>query len=370
MKSIGFDPNNSSQEWKRCIKQSVTKLCCFRRVILLLVMLLPFWISPARMVPVRGAAPGPTWADLSSHVVSTRGTPNFSSVVFIGQEGWIGSANFPEIYHTRDGGATFEVQTIASEVNALAMRSVTEGYAGGQNGRIYRTTDGGASWQSLGTTGNPVRGLSCPPSGAACYSVGDHGSATIITGTTLSAINLGLASNLYSVHFPVDSNEGWLCGGAIIRHFTGGAWQADQTYPTKYYGAIGFADSLHGWAVGDGGEIIHTITGGISDGNPSAGWQQLPDPPLGAILNGVFVISANEAWAVGDSGTVLHTTNSGQTWALEASGMTTSLLRAVHAEDSHTVYVVGNNGTFLKYSEGTLILDHWIYLPIVLKAVP
>lgn len=252
----------------------------------------------------------------------------------------------------------------------LAMRSLTEGYAGGQDGDIYRTTDGGASWQSLGFTGNPVRGLSCPPSGAACYSVGDHGSTTIITGTVLTANNTGLASNLYSVHFPITSDEGWLCGGPIIRHFTGGAWQADQTYPTKYYAAIGFADSLHGWAIGDGGEIIRTITGGISDGNPWTGWQSSPNPAQGATLSGVTVISANEAWAVGNSGTVLHTTNSGQTWALETSGMTTSLLTAVHAEDSHTVYVVGNNGTLLKYSDATVILDHWIYLPIVVKSRP
>lgn len=138
-------------------KISVYKLCCLRQVILLLAMLLPCWISPARMAPAHGAAAGPTWMGLSSHVVSTRGTPNFSSFVFIGQEGWIGSGNFPEIYHTRDGGATFEVQTIASEVYGLAMRSLTEGYSGGQDGDIYRTTDGGASWQSLGSTGNPVR---------------------------------------------------------------------------------------------------------------------------------------------------------------------------------------------------------------------
>jgi len=311
-----------------------------------------------------------SWVDLSSHVVSTRGTPNYSSIVFIGEEGWIGSGNFPEIYHTRDGGATFEVQTLPTEINALAMRSLTEGYAGGQNGRIYHTTDGGASWQSLGTTGNPVRGLSCPPSGAACYSVGDHGSANLITGAGLTLLNTGLVSNLRSVHFPINSDEGWLCGGVIIRHFTGGAWQADQTYATNGYNAIGFADGVNGWVVGDTGIIIHTVTGGKYDGNPGNGWIGQSNPAQGITLNDISVISANEAWAVGDSGTVLRTTNSGQTWALEASGMTTSLLTAVHAEDSNIVYVVGNNGTLLKYSDAPVGYDHWIYLPIVVKARP
>jgi photosystem II stability/assembly factor-like uncharacterized protein len=319
----------------------------------------------------RPVAAATGWTDISSHVVSTRGTPNFTSVVFIGEEGWIGSGNFPEIYYTQDGGATFEVQTLPTEINALAMRSLTEGYAGGQNGRIYRTTDGGENWQSLGTTGNPVRSLSCPPNGAACYSVGDHGSATIITGTVLTALTTGLVSNLRSVHFPFNSDEGWLCGGAIIRHFTGGAWQADQTYPTLGYNAIGFADAAHGWALGDTGIIIHTVTGGKFDGNPGTGWLGPLTPPQTTLtLNGISVISTNEAWAVGDTGTVLHTTNSGQTWALEADCMTVSLLTAVHVEDSNTVYVVGNNGALLKYSNTTIPLDHWVYLPMVTKAGP
>lgn len=335
-----------------------------RAVFLLLAAVLPCLVSNPR-----AAVAAPSWADLSSHIVSTRGTPNFSSVVFIGEEGWIGSGNFPEIYHTRDGGATFDVQTLPTEINALAMRSLTEGYVGGQNGRIYHTTDGGASWQNLGTTGNPLRSLSCPPSGATCYSVSDHGNATAITGTVLTPLNTGLVSNLRSVHFPVNSDEGWLCGGVIIRHFTGGVWNGDQTYPTLGYNAIGFANSVNGWAVGDTGTIIHTITGGQYDGNPATGWQGQASP-VQSTLNGISVISANEAWAVGDSGTILHTTNGGQIWALEAAGMTSSILTAVNAQDSHTVCVVGNNGTFLKYSDAPVVFDHWIYLPIIMKTGP
>ncbi|HEY3343890.1 MAG TPA: YCF48-related protein [Anaerolineaceae bacterium] len=314
------------------------------------------------------------WVDLSSHIVSTRGTPNLHSMDFIGQEGWIGSGSLPEIYHTIDGGLTFEVQTLPTEINALAMRNTLEGYAGGQNGRIYHTTDGGAAWVSIGTLGKPVRGLSCPPSGSTCYAVGDYGSAAAILGTAITLTSTGVvATHLDSVSFPVDSTEGWLCGGGIIRHFIDGAWQADQTYPNNGYNAIAFGDHLNGWAVGDEGVIAHTTDGGKTDGSLSSAWhtETNPDPRSPRpTLNDVDALNASEAWAVGNSGTILHTTDGGQTWTIEASGLTNEMLVSVHAEDRQTVYVAGSNGVFLKYTSTAPALDRKIFLPMALRDNP
>jgi photosystem II stability/assembly factor-like uncharacterized protein len=178
----------------------------------------------------------------------------------------------------------------------------------------------------------------------------------------------GLVSNLKSVTFPIDSGEGWLCGGVIIRHFTGNTWLGDQTYATKGYNAIAFADNLHGWVVGDEGVIVHTTNGGIYDGTPASAWHiQIDSNSSQRTLNGIYALNVNEAWAVGDLGVILHTTNGGQTWTREASGLTTSLLTAVHAEDSQTVYVVGNSGAFLKYTQTTPTFDHFIYLPLITR---
>lgn len=218
-----------------------------------------------------------------------------------------------------------------------------------------------------------MRGLSYLPSGAACYSVGDHGSATVITGTVLAAYSTGLVTNLHSVHFPIDSNEGWLCGGAIIRHFTGGAWPGDQTYQTNGYHAIAFHDLLNGWAVGDNGVIANTIDGGKVGLSPLAGWHLQTNPDSNfpqRTLNGLYALNGNEAWAVGDGGVILHTLNGGQTWNVEAAGTTTSLLTAVHAEDSSTAYVVGTNGTVLKYTHAAIGLDEHSFLPIVVRSAP
>ncbi len=42
------------------------------------------------IAPAYAFAADPVWVDLSGPIVSTRGTPNFSPVVFVGQEGWVG----------------------------------------------------------------------------------------------------------------------------------------------------------------------------------------------------------------------------------------------------------------------------------------
>jgi hypothetical protein len=117
---------------------------------------------------------------------------------------------------------------------------------------------------------------------AACCSVGDHSSATIITGTVLTADNTGLSTNIHTVHFSVDSNERRLCGGAIMLHFTGGEWRGTQTY--------------QGW---------HPQTN--------------PDPNIPQrTMNGIYVFNGNEVYAVGDGGFILHMLNGGQTWNVEA----------------------------------------------------
>ena len=38
-----------------------------------------------------------------------------------------------------------------THTNAIHMLNTSEGYAGGLNGRVYRTTDGGVTWNVLGS---------------------------------------------------------------------------------------------------------------------------------------------------------------------------------------------------------------------------
>ena len=79
-----------------------------------------------------------TWHDISANIPQTGETlPNLSDVYFVSDnEGWITSSSHAEIYHTTDGGATFEVQTTQYHCNAIHMLNENEGYAGGASGRV------------------------------------------------------------------------------------------------------------------------------------------------------------------------------------------------------------------------------------------
>jgi photosystem II stability/assembly factor-like uncharacterized protein len=72
-----------------------------------------------------------------------------------------------------------------------------------------------------------------------------------------------------------------------------------------------------GWAVGDGGTILHTSDGGTTWTAQTSGTTNL--------LSLVEFTDANTGWAVGVGGTILHTSNGGTTWTAQTSGTTNFL---------------------------------------------
>jgi len=286
------------------------------------------------------------WIDISNNIP---GTPDLSDVYFISDnEGWITSGSHAEIYHTTDGGETFEVQT--TEYNCLAIHMIdpNEGYAGGTNGRVYRTTDGGTNWNAIGSIGVTLTDLTFPPTGDTGYACGLNGNIWSVTASGVTRMTSGINGDLDALSFPINSEEGWVCGGNVIGHFTGGAWTSDQTHPSGSYNGIHFVNNQNGWAAGS--KIIHT-----SDGH---NWseQTNPDPfPGGRAMLGVFFLNIGEGWIVGNQGLILHTTNGGTDWNIEGDGFTTTLLRGVHFTSSTNGYACGNERTLLKYGEITSV---------------
>ena len=284
--------------------------------------------------------------------VTIPGTPDFSDVYFVSDdEGWITSSSIAEIYHTTDGGATFEIQTTLYSCNAIHMINENEGYAGGKSGFVYRTTDGGENWIAIGSMGATLADISFPPSGDTGYCCGINGNIHAITSSGVTKMTSNINGNLYSISFPVNSEEGWVCGGSVIRHYINNVWSGDQDMPSGGYNAIYMVDNLNGWAVGDGGIIIHT-----GDGH---NWfeQTNPNPEQNTFYK-VFFLNAQEGWAVGIGGTIIQTTNGGTTWTVVGSSLTTNSLNGVHFVSTITGnvgYVVGNGKTLLKYGTITSV---------------
>jgi len=169
------------------------------------------------------------WSNISVKLGNIAATSNLVDVHFIdNNNGLISSGNRAEVYVTIDGGNSFMIKAVPNGgfLNSIFMLSSTEFYGGAQNNRIYRSTNSVADWTSLGPTGTPVRSITFPAGSATGYTVGHYGNSHQITSGGITNLPTGLFGNLRSVSFPT-ATEGWLCGGVIIRHFTGGVWVAD-----------------------------------------------------------------------------------------------------------------------------------------------
>ncbi len=231
--------------------------------------------------------------------------------------GWAigGSATSARILHTDDGGATWSVQTSASQSRPTAIFFVDRynGWICGENGTIQRTTDGGAHWALQETS---------------------------------------ITEQLVDIHF-VDDNIGWAAGGKdgevrqILHTENGGSsWTLQATglsTSTVAFGHMDFIDAETGWLVGAEGVILHTIDGGAT-------WQQQTSNTT-AELTSVDFVDANYGSVVGANGLVLSTVNGGATWQEQASGTTVDLASLVLL-DSTTGWAVTTSGTMLKFVAG------------------
>ena len=304
---------------------------------LLLLFTFAFYLSTFAFAQQYG------WKDISANMP---GTPNLTDVFFVSDdEGWIVS-NYPDpiIYHTTDGGETFEVQTTQYSCNAIYMIDKNEGYAGGDNGRVYRTTDGGKNWIAIGSISVTLTDISFPPNGDTGYCCGFYGNIHAITPSDVTKMTSNINGNLSSISFPVNSEEGWVCGGVVIRHYKNNIWNGDQEYPYGGYNAIYMVDSLNGWVGGDDGIIAHTEDG--------QNWYEQTNPSQNSIVD-IFFLDENNGWAIGTGGKIIYTTNRGANWNVAGAGLTSYTLTGVHFTSPTNGYVVGNGKTLLKYGELT-----------------
>jgi hypothetical protein len=152
---------------------------------------------------------------------------------------------------------------------------------------MFRTTNGGLSWDSL-TTPTTFDLFSIffvnPRTG---WSVGTAGQILKTTdgGSTWSFQNSDLPTprpTLFSVFF-VDSLVGFASGanGAVIRTVNGGDdWTMLPSVTTNILYSAGFANADVGWVVGKGGTILRTDNGSVVP----------PPPPPQAGEGNVFLL--------------------------------------------------------------------------------
>ena len=314
---------------------------------------------------------------------------SLKGVYFVGDnQGWIITYNTPTsgnsqapksehsgyIYRTVDGGETWEVQ-FSTEEALFNLHFIDKeiGWVVGDQRSVFTTNDGGETWQFI-THGSNQRHKS------------SYGQPEYLGNEPLHTFTL------YDIDF-IDSQNGWIVGdlGVILHTSSGGKgkWKHQRGGPRFHNSAdavllgIDFISKQHGWAVGENGTILHTRNGGVTWESQSSPSHLLVDVcavsseegyvvgDRGAILRtedggsvwdaqdsrttecfgATHFVSPQKGWAVAEAGVVLHTTNGGSVWQRQASGTKQELL-AVFFVDENTGWCVGSAGEIIHTENG------------------
>jgi len=242
--------------------------------------------------------------------------------IFVTAEiGWMNGRQY--LYRTIDGGLSWQKRWISgvSKIGTIHFGDSQNGWVGGSSGEIYRTTDGGQTWkraelpfkyeikqiQFVDLLHGWAIGfslISTQKTMRALFRSNDGGE-------TWQVMSNGDADEKGSVEsfFFLDEQNGWGIEGwqhNIIRTQDGGnTWTIQEVYPKNSWNLVFFQDDLHGWAIGHG--IAHTSDGGAT-------WNYQVDPETShAYFEGITFIDEKHGWAVG-SDKVLRTEDGGETW--------------------------------------------------------
>jgi photosystem II stability/assembly factor-like uncharacterized protein len=316
--------------------------------------------------PLRRALP--TQA-LSTPVPPLLDDAGLHDVQFVGQRrGWaVGDRGV--IWRTDDGGESW--QRLASGVDC-PLRSVCfltdrvgwvvgggiTPHAGITRGVVLATTDGGDTWTHLGEGNLPllytVRFFDLDEGMAVCQATTRFPSGVLHTtdgGKTWQPLP-GTAGNNWRVGDFVDADMGFVAG--TLGRFTsvGGG----QVMPplTGAAGLRGIHDVAlqadgRGWLAGDGGLVLTTNNGGVSWRPPDG---ELPRQLRDAMDFRAVAVRGDHVWLAGTPGSVVwHSADGGQSWA----GYPTSHsapLTALHFTSETEGWAVGALGTILTTHDG------------------
>ena len=285
---------------------------------------------------------GQTFAKVDGSVFNRK---SLKGIFFVDENyGWIITYNTPNgknagyIYRTTDGGNTWEEQftTEAALFNLYFIDKQT-GWVVGDRRSVYATTDGGQTWQFI-TDGSNQRHKT------------SYGQPEYLGKEPLHTFTL------YDIDF-TDTQNGWIVGdlGVILHTASGGKgkWKHQRGGPRFHNSAdavllgVDFVSKQLGWVVGENGTILHTRNGGVT-------WESQSSPSH--LLVGVCAISPEEGYVVGDRGSILRTEDGGTVWNAQDS-RTTECFGAVHFVSAQKGWAVAEAGVVLHTTNGGAVWE-------------
>lgn len=251
------------------------------------------------------------------------------------------------VYATTDGGATWVGHDTgaAQTLTAIAFSDPTHGFVTGEQGTLLATADGGKTWQARKTdTTENLRSV---------FTVGNQAWTGGFDGTLLHSSDGGLTWNkqnsgtTMSVEslFFLDPDHGWAAGwsGMILRTADGGkTWQTIKTDAASWsLSAIRFTDLKNGWAVGFGGQLLRSRDGGAT-------WETVKSTAQ-SWLTSVAFGQGNRMWIAADDH-LLVSDDGGGTWRGVQIGDYQFVSRLFHLGNS--LWAMGELGLYQQTGPG------------------
>lgn len=217
-----------------------------------------------------------------------------------------------KIYKTTDGGGTWNLlyNTVSYNFSSVNFLNSKYGFVVGHGGIILKTTDGGINWvQSVSNT-------------------------TL----SLSAVQI------------IDQNTSFIVGGLnafsmpdsclILKTVNaGGNWQIQKKNNQGILNSLFFTSADTGYTCGKYGTIYHTFDSGLT-------WQAHPNVANGVLFNINFATKQN-GYCGGQDGVMLTTSDYGNSWTQILSS-TTNYLNSFTFNKNGLGYGVGSSNTVIK----------------------
>ena len=199
-----------------------------------------------------------------------------------------------------DGGATWTNPTTFPErlFNVYFINSST-GWVMGKNGLLSKTTDGGINWVSQNVSGEDMFCMKFFNNGTTGI-LGCGGGELYRTtdgGNSWNSITSNVPDGLLAVD--IKGNDAWFCGeaGTIIHSSDyGQTWSTQSSALPIDFGSVAFADNTHGWMGGMAGTINSTNDGGSV-------WQSNPSGS-NVDISGLSIPDMNHGWYCNTDGEI------------------------------------------------------------------
>ncbi len=268
-------------------------------------------------------------------VLNIPNSGRYDDVFFINDSvGWAAGGPNGWIRKTADGGQSWALQyTSPYYLRSIEFVDANVGYCGSLNGQLYRTANGGATWTDISASMSPppqgICGLSTPDA-STVYGCGLWAGPAYIYkstdgGSSWSHMDMSAyATRLVDVHF-THPDTGFVTGtatpasnGGVILHTTdgGASWTVVHTTHTitDIVWKIQRLDADH-WFASIYSEPVNDDTRTLRSADGGMSWEQITVSDSYTYVEAVGFINALHGWTGGED-LLWETLDGGTSWEL------------------------------------------------------